>query len=99
MYKRQPFTPATNTEADKRLLIGRDSAEWFAAKKVKCVGFGDGVSIENSNEDVCPFHDILMEKDIVFLEVLCNLEPVSYTHLDVYKRQHRRRRSLCSTLA
>ena len=73
-YKLKPFTPATNTEADKRLLIGRESAEWFADKKVKCVGFGDGVSIENSNEDVCPFHDILMEKDIVFLEVLCNLE-------------------------
>ena len=73
-YKLKPFTPATNTEADKRLLIGRESAQWFADKKVKCVGFGDGVSIENSNEDVCPFHDILMEKDIVFLEVLCNLE-------------------------
>lgn len=73
-YKLPPFTPATNTAADKRLLIGRESAEWLAAKKVKCVGFGDGVSIENSNEDVCPFHDVLMEKNIVFLEVLKNLE-------------------------
>lgn len=73
-YKIPPFTALTNTEADKRLLIGKESAEWFAAKKVKCVGFGDGVSIENCYEDVCAFHDILMEKDIVFLEVLCNLE-------------------------
>ncbi len=41
---------------------------------MKCVGFGDGVSIENCNEDVKPFHDILMAENIVFLEVLQNLE-------------------------
>ncbi|MGN0157748.1 MAG: cyclase family protein [Brotaphodocola sp.] len=73
-YKIQPFTPLTNTEADNRLLIGVESAEWFRDHKVKCVGFGDGVSIENSNEDVKPFHDILMAENIVFLEVLQNLE-------------------------
>lgn len=73
-YKLEPFTSATNTAADKRLLIGRESAEWFCDKKVKCVGFGDGVSIENSNEDVKPFHDILMAENITFLEVLKNLE-------------------------
>ena len=50
-------------------------------KKVKCVGFGDGVSIENSEEDVKPFHDILMEVDITFLEVLCNLDQL---HSDVF---------------
>ena len=42
--------------------------------KIKCVGFGDGVSIENCNEDVKPFHDICMAENIVFLEVLKNLE-------------------------
>ncbi|MDD7305415.1 MAG: cyclase family protein [Peptoniphilaceae bacterium] len=73
-YKLAPFTDKTNTEEDKRLLIGEESAKWFKEKKVKCVGFGDGVSIENSNEDVKPFHDILMAEDIVFLEVLKNLE-------------------------
>ena len=73
-YKLPPFTPATNTEADKRLLFGRESAEWFRDHKVKCVGFGDGVSIENCNEDVKPFHDILMAENIVFLEVLKNLD-------------------------
>lgn len=73
-YKLPPFTKKTNTEEDQRLLIGKESAEWFRDKKVKCVGFGDGVSIENCNEDVKPFHDILMAKDIVFLEVLKNLE-------------------------
>lgn len=73
-YKIPPFTERTNTVEDKRLLIGEESANWFKEKKVKCVGFGDGVSIENSNEDVKPFHDILMADDIVFLEVLKNLE-------------------------
>lgn len=73
-YKIPPFTPATNTEADKRLLVGEESAIWFRDHKAKCVGFGDGVSIENCNEDVKPFHDILMAENIVFLEVLKNLD-------------------------
>lgn len=73
-YKIPPFTDLTNTDKDQRLLIGKESADWFAAHKVKCVGFGDGVSIENSNDDVKPFHDILMAENIVFLEVLQNLD-------------------------
>ena len=76
-FKIEPFTAATNTKADQRLLIGKESAEWFRDHKVKCVGFGDGVSIENSNEDVKPFHDILMAENIVFLEVLKNLEKLN----------------------
>ncbi|MEI3102349.1 MAG: cyclase family protein [Oscillospiraceae bacterium] len=90
-YKIPPFTPATNTEADQRLLIGEESAIWFRDHKVKCVGFGDGVSIENCNEDVKPFHDILMAENIVFLEVLKNLEKLnskvffmSYSPLPIY---------------
>lgn len=74
LYKLEPFTAMTNTEADQRLLIGEESANWFKEKQVKCVGFGDGVSVENSNEDVKPFHDILMAENISFLEVLKNLE-------------------------
>lgn len=73
-YKIPPFTPLTNTPEDKRLYVGKESAEWFRDRKVKCVGFGDGVSIESCLEDVKPFHDILMEENIVFLEVLKNLE-------------------------
>lgn len=73
-YRIPPFTPLTNTPEDKRLFICREAAEWFKAKKVKCVGFGDGVSIENNYEDVCAFHDVLMVENIVFLEVLKNLE-------------------------
>ncbi|NCC07304.1 MAG: cyclase [Clostridia bacterium] len=76
-YKIPPFTPATNGPTDKRLVVGEDSAKWFAEKNVKCVGFGDGVSIEDSLENVKPFHDILMAKNIVFLEVLRNLEHLS----------------------
>ena len=73
-YKLEPFTKATNTEVDKRLLIDAESAEWFRDHKVKAVGFGDGVSIENCNEDVKPFHDILLAENIIFIEVLKNLE-------------------------
>lgn len=73
-YKLHPFTEKSNTKEDKRLLINRESAEWLRNRKVKCVGFGDGVSIENRREDVSPFHDVLMEENIVFIEVLKNLE-------------------------
>jgi len=73
-YKLEPFTKKTNTPEDKRLLVNGETAVWLRDKKVKCVGFGDGVSIENRNEDVKPFHDILLAENIVFLEVLKNLE-------------------------
>ena len=73
-YKLTPFTPDTNTEKDKRLFVNGETAEWFRDRKAKAVGFGDGVSIENCNEDVKPFHDILLAENIIFLEVLKNLE-------------------------
>ena len=69
-----PFTPETNSPADKRLFINAETAIWMRDHKVKCVGFGDGVSIENCEADVKPFHDIIMAYDGVFLEVLKNLE-------------------------
>ncbi len=73
-YKLEPFTAKTNTEVDKRLFVNGETAQWMVDHKVKCVGFGDGVSIENCNEDVKPFHDICMAENITFLEVLKNLE-------------------------
>jgi len=73
-FKIQPFTSLTNTEADKRMFINGETAQWMVNHHVKGVGFGDGVSIENRNEDVKPFHDICMAENIVFLEVLENLE-------------------------
>lgn len=80
-YKLNPFTSDTNTEKDHRLLINAESANWFLEHKVKAVGFGDGVSIENNNEDVKPFHDILLGANIIFIEVLKNLE---YLKKDVF---------------
>jgi kynurenine formamidase len=73
-YKLTPFTNETNTAKDKRLLVNADTAIWLRDHKVKCVGFGDGVSIENRNEDVAPFHDVLLAENILFIEVLKNLE-------------------------
>lgn len=73
-YKLPPFTEKTNTEEDKRLFVNGETARWMVDHKVKSVGFGDGVSIENSNEDVKPFHDICMAENITFLEVLKNLD-------------------------
>lgn len=72
-YRIKPFTEKTNTAEDKRLRVNGETAEWMVAHGVKCVGFGDGVSIESSNEDVKPFHDICMAENITFLEVLENL--------------------------
>lgn len=73
-YPLPPFTEKTNTDEDNRLLIGEESARWFAEKKVKSIGFGDGVSIENCVEDVAIFHTILMAQDVTFIEVLKNLD-------------------------
>ncbi len=74
IYKLAPFTPETNGPNDKRLLVNGETAQWFVDHEVKCVAFGDGVSIESCNEDVKPFHDICMAKNITFLEVVKNLD-------------------------
>ena len=74
IYKLAPFTPKTNGPEDKRLLVNGETAQWMVDRKVKCVGFGDGVSIENCNEDVKPFHDVCMAQNITFLEVIKNLD-------------------------
>lgn len=76
-HKIAPFTPATNGPDDHRLIVGEDCALWLAAKKVKSVGFGDGVSIEDCEESVKPFHDILMAQNVTFLEVLQNLDQLT----------------------
>lgn len=73
-HKLAPFTPATNGPDDHRLTVGEDCARWLARRQAQCVGFGDGVSIEDCNENVKPFHDILMAQNCLFLEVLQNLE-------------------------
>lgn len=80
-FKCAPFTEKTNTEEDKRLFVNSETAKWMVANGIKCVGFGDGVSVESSNEDIKPFHDICMAANITFLEVLKNLEEL---HKDIF---------------
>lgn len=89
-YQIPPFTPMSNTDKDLRLRVNGETARWLADKKVKCVGFGLGVSVESSNEDIKPFHDILMAENVVFLEVIHNLDRIqekvffmSYTPLPI----------------
>ena len=73
-YRIPPFTPATNGPTDHRLHVGAESAQWLADHGVQSVGFGDGVTIEDYEANVKPFHDILMAKNVTFLEVLQNLD-------------------------
>lgn len=66
--------PFSNDPNDKRPYLCRESAEWFVAKKVKCIGFGDSAAIEHSVEDACAVHEVVMPEDITFLEVMQNLD-------------------------
>ena len=54
--------------------LSRASAEWFLEKKVRAVGFGNGVAIENNAEHCIACHDILLGHDILFIEVMQNLD-------------------------
>ena len=54
--------------------MGAASGQWLADHGVQSVGFGDGVTIEDYERNVKPFHDILMAKNCTFLEVLQNLD-------------------------
>ena len=85
-WKFPPFTPETNSPADKRLFINAETAIWMRDHKVKCVGFGDGVSIENCEADVKPFHDIIMAYDGVFLEVLIEVVDARGQQSDLHLR-------------
>ena len=76
-----PFTSLTGSDRDHRLQVGADMAQYLADKDVQCVGFGDGVAIEGKVENVKPFHDILMAKNVTFLEVLQNLDQL---HTDTF---------------
>ena len=73
-YRIPAFTSLTNTDVDKRLLVNGSTAQWMVDHQIKSVGFGEGVSIENSNEDIKPLHDICLANNITFLEVLQNLD-------------------------
>jgi kynurenine formamidase len=70
-YHCEPFT---NDPNDQRPYLCRESGEWFVAKQVKCIGFGDGVAIEYSVETACEIHEVVMPRDMMFLEVMKNLD-------------------------
>jgi kynurenine formamidase len=70
-FHTEPFTHDPN---DQRPHLSRESAEWFLAKGVKAVGFGDGICIEKNVEHCVACHDIMLGHDILLLEVLKNIE-------------------------
>jgi kynurenine formamidase len=72
-YHTEPFSGAAD---DRRPYLTRESGEWFAEKRVKCIGFGDGVAIEHSVKDACDIHEVVMRRDILFLEVLRNIDDI-----------------------
>ena len=77
-FHSEPFVP---NPADQRPHLSRESAEWFLAKGVKAVGFGDGIAIENNAEHCNACHDILLGHDILFLEVMQN---IALLHTDIF---------------
>lgn len=70
-FHSEPFVKNPN---DQRPHLSRESAEWAREKGVKAVGFGDGICIENNIEHCNACHDILLGNDILFLEVLKNVD-------------------------
>jgi arylformamidase len=70
-YQAEPFIQSPN---DQRPDLSRESAEWFLEKQVRAVGFGNGVAIENNAEHCVACHDILLGNDILFIEVMKNLD-------------------------
>lgn len=70
-YHHEPFV---ESPLDERPQLSREAAQWFLDKGVKAVGFGDGVAIENDPEHCTAFHDILITRDVTFIEVLQNLD-------------------------
>ena len=69
-YQSEPFVTSPD---DQRPDLSEESAHWFLEKGVKCVGWGEGIAIENYAEGCIPFHDILLGNDILLLEVVMGL--------------------------
>jgi kynurenine formamidase len=56
---------------------GSMAPRWFLSKRVKCVGFGDSIAIENNLKEALRFHGLMLSKDIIFIEVMENLEKLN----------------------
>ena len=70
-FQHEPFVPSDD---DERPQLGAEAARWFLDRKVKCVGFGHGIAIENNPKECVAFHEILMPNDVTFIEVMQNLD-------------------------
>jgi arylformamidase len=70
-YHCEPFS---NNPNDQRPNLGPEAADWFATKDVRGVGFGDSIAIENNPKDSLVFHSVLMAKNVIFVEVMENLD-------------------------
>jgi len=70
-YHSEPFVSSPD---DQRPDLSEESARWFLERGVKCVGFGDGIAIEDYADGCIPFHNLLLGNDILILEALKGLE-------------------------
>ena len=59
--------------------------EWFSSQNIdlKTINLGGGLGIDYNNPDKMPEFD----EYFTLIRELVRIRPVSYTHLDVYKRQ------------
>jgi kynurenine formamidase len=66
--------PFVFSEDDRRPDISKEAGLWALEKKLKCVGWGDGVAIENEAIGCVALHEILLGNDILIIEVMKNLD-------------------------
>ena len=71
-----PFhsTPFVHSPDDRRPDMSEEVGRWFLEKKVKCVGWGDGIAIENHVQGCIACHELMLGNDILLLEVVCNID-------------------------
>ena len=87
-YHSEPFVISPD---DQRPDMSEEAALWFREKQVKCVGWGDGIAIENHIDGCVACHNILLGNDVLLLEVVHNLDQlrqdtfmIMYTPLPIY---------------
>jgi kynurenine formamidase len=70
-FHSEPFVTSPD---DRRPDLSAEAAQWFFEKRVRCVGWGDGIAIENEPAGCIACHELLLGHDIFFLEVVKNLD-------------------------
>ena len=70
-YHSEPFVTRPD---DRRPDLSEEAAWWFVEKQAACVGWGDGIAIENEPEGCIACHEIMLSRDILLLEVVANLD-------------------------